>query len=336
MTSKTLKELRADAKARGLKGYSKWTKDELVRRLEEPRAAHTLAAIEPLRARASAKPEVRQTTRAAPSFPTASVSAASASRTTERSPPPPPQVASSSKRFESRSTAKARAVRSPAPTQAAPPQRVEARSVNEEERVEGAKYALRPNGTPAPQPPIDLGEDIDRLPALTEPALCLLTQKPGVLYAYWLLPPGETNRRDDYKLRLCRSAAEALQVYEEIPVQFERGGWYFHVPQEVGGHEVLVQLGYYQDGKFIAAQWQSTARLPSLYASTRTDHRWWISDEDFARMYLASGGVAAGVRGYGWSGSISSPAAAPGAPSSPQSQTEKRMAWPGNVSSRSQ
>lgn len=279
---------------------------------------------------------MRQTRRTAPSFPTASASAASASLTTERSPPsPPPQVASSPTRFESRSTAKARAVRSPAPTQTAPPlQRVEARSINEEERVEGAKYALRPNGTPAPQPPVDLGEDIDRLPALTEPALCLLSQKPGVLYAYWLLPPGESDR-SDYKLRLCRSTAEALQVYEEIPVPVERGGWYFQVPENVGGLEVFVQLGYYQDGKFIAAQWQSTARLPSLYASTRTDHRWWISDEDFARMYAAGGGVVAGARRYGWSGSTSSPAAAPGAPSSPQSQTEKRMTWPGNVSSQS-
>lgn len=308
MKSKTLKELRAHAKARGLKGYSKWTKDELVRRLEEPKAAHTVEAIAPLRARAPAKkPEAREMKRSAPAFPAAAPPTTSASKAAS------PQAAAAH-----------------APTQPPAP----SGSANEEERVEGAKYALRPNGKHAPQPPVDLGEDIDRLPALTDPALCLLSQKPGVLYAYWLLPPGESNRRSDYMLRLCRSVAEALQVYDEIAVSMERGGWYFQVPQDVGGQEVFVELGYYQDGKFVAAQGQSTARLPSLYASTRTDHRWWISEEDFARMYAAGGGVIAGTRRYGWSGSIGSPAAAPGAPSSAQNPPEKRMAWPGGVSSR--
>ncbi len=309
MKRTTLKELRAQAKARGLKGYSKLAKEELLRLLGEPRTPDASTRVsEPTSvATERGKSTTSPTTRTAHAFPA-------------------PTVAEVGARVNAREQR--------TPPRAMPAATIESRPASTEEWVEGAKYALRPNGKPAPQPGPDLGEDIDRLPALAEPMVCLLSQKPGVLHAYWLLPADVPERRKDYKLRLTRSGLETLHVYEEIPVQVERGTWYFHVPENAGGQEMAVQLGYYQDGKFVSAQGQSTARLPSLHASARTDHRWWVSEADFARMYAAGGGVVAGARRYEWAASIGSPSAAPGAPSSAPAEREERMAWPGGVSSR--
>lgn len=310
MTRMTLKELRAHAKARGLKGYSKLAKEELLRLLGEAKTPDASTRVsEPARVIPTPKKSTdTPMARAAPSFPAPTVAELSVREHAAEQPIPSPATL--------------------APT-------AEPRSASTEEWVEDAKYALRPNGKHAPLPGPDLGEDIDRLPALAEPTVCLLSQKPGVLHAYWLLPAGDApERRKDYKLRLTRSGLETLHVYEEVPVQAERGSWYFHVPENVGGHEMAVQLGYYQDGKFVSAQGRSTARLPSLHASARTDHRWWVSEADFARMYAAGGGVVAGARRYEWAASIGSPSAAPGAPSAAPAEREERMAWPGGVSSR--
>lgn len=299
MKEKTLKELRVRAKALGLKGYSKMTKEELLRRLGRATSSSVEAppsVVARRKRRAAPRVNAREKTSAA-RMPVAKPAARTVAAHVER----PPATPSTSV---------------PAPL---------ASDVTTEELVEGAKYTLRPNGRPAPMPPADLGEDIDRLPALTEPAVCLLPQKPGVLYAYWRLPSGEVAQRGDYRLRLCRTMANALQVCDEVAVQLDRGGWYFHLPDDVGVHEILVQLGYYRDGEFIAAQGQGTARIPSLYASTRTDHRWWISAEDFERLYLLSGGVIDAARGYRWSTSISSPSGA--------HTPNERMAWPGGGSS---
>jgi hypothetical protein len=301
MKEKTLKELRVRAKALGLKGYSKMTKEELLRRLG--RATSSVPAspsVVARRERAGAPPtKPREKKTSATTMPVAKPAARTVAAHVDR----PPATPSTS-----------------VPT--AP-----SSDVTTEELIGGAKYTLRPNGRPAPMPPADLGEDIDRLPALTEPAVYLLPQKPGVLYAYWRLPSGEVAQHGDYRLRLCRTMANALQVCEEVAVQLDRGGWYFHLPDNVGAHEILVQLGYYRDGEFIAAQGQSIARIPSLYASTRTDHRWWISAEDFERMYLLSGGVIDAARGYRWSASVGSPSGA--------RTPNERMAWPGGGSSPS-
>lgn len=200
--------------------------------------------------------------------------------------------------------------------------------------VETAKYVTSPVKAPVTRPPAisDLVEDIDRLPDPIEPFVCLLAQKPGILYAYWRSPPEESGQPSRYMLRLARLAPNALDVYEEFPVRSERGNWYFRVDENLGGRDMVLQLGYYRDGRFITAQGQSVARLPSLYASTRTDHRWWVSEQEFASMYLRAGGVAAGKR-YQWFASTGSPTAPPGAPG-PGAAPEERLRWPGGVSSR--
>lgn len=287
MKSRTVKELRAAAKARGIKGYSKLTKEALVAALEAapgsaaepdpgtgaPRAAGPAPTPEPGRANPAPPADTRLQAPVAPE-------------------PPAPGLASA------------------------------------EQRVEEAKYALRPPGAPVAPAVPDLDEDIERLPELTQTAVALLPQKPGILHAYWVLPPGETARRGDYALRLCRTAGDALDVEQEVAVRAERGTWYFHLPAEdAESGALLAQLGYYEHGRFVSAGGRSQARLPTLYASARTDRRWWIDEAEFMRMYLRAGGFVAPGPRFGWAASIGSPAPGPG--------PEERLAWPGGVGSPS-
>lgn len=296
LQSKTLTELRALAKARGLKGYSKLAKEPLLRLLDQPapepvtttsRTKKARAPKKKTAARQQAEPAKAAIVSSAPVIESAAAPAGAA-------PPPPP----------------AAAVQFPA----------------SEEGVERSKYASRPNGGIVSESFADLDEDIDRLPTLNEPVVCLLPQKPGVLHAYWILPPDESGEHVKYKLRLCRDDAGSMAVCEEVPLQAHRGNWYFHVAEGGDTAGLLVQLGYYQDGRFVSARGRSIARLPSLYASTRTDERWWISEADFMRMYLRAGGFSTATHGLGWNASI-------GSPGGPSPAPEEHLAWPGGVSS---
>lgn len=300
MKDQTLKELRAQAKARGLKGYSRMSKDDLVRALSKaPVHKAPTAAL---------RPERR--TRAQRKTAAGTIGA----------------------------LASAAAVESPTLATASPaaPANQPIEAANVEEMVESAKYVTSPAHLSVTLPPVgDLVEDIDRLPELSEPVVCLLPQKPGILYAYWRTPHDESVPNNDYKLRLARSAAHTVEGYEEVPARAARGNWYFHLDENFGGGEMVLQLGYYRDGRFVTAQGQSVARLPSLYASARTDHRWWVSEQEFAAMYARAGGVVAPGRRYQWFASSGSPVGARSAPG-PIAPTapEKRMQWPGGVSSR--
>lgn len=291
LRSKTLKELQVLAKTRGLKRYSKLTKEQLTRLLAQPATPPTTTAsgrTKKERARKSAKTAQSTTTLAkAPTSPFR----------------PLDPIESTPSAVAPRSSAASGTSASAT-----------------EEWVEQTKYASRPNGRAPAESMSDLGEDIDRLPPLDEPVVCLLSQKPGVLHAYWVLPSGD-DARNDYRLRLCRIGNEAVEIFEEVAVQARVGSWYFHVS---GANNMQVQIGYYQDGQFVAARGRSVAQLPSLYASTRTDERWWVSDADFMRMYLRAGGFATADR-FGWNASIGSPGGAP-APG-------EHLVWPGGVSS---
>ena len=189
-----------------------------------------------------------------------------------------------------------------------------------EQQVESAKYAFAPPGTPEPVYAADLGEDIDRLPAIREPLLCLLPQKPGVLHGYWVLPPALLDAEQSPRLRLATYTGDRLTVLGEQPVSTGRGHWYFHVEESVEPGALYLQLGRYRsDGEFVSIIERGIARIPSLYASTHTDRRWWVSDAQFRAMYRRAGGLERGAR-LGWAGSASSPGGA--------------LAWPGNISSR--
>lgn len=293
MKSKTVKALRALAKQRGLKGYSKLSKDELVQRLQSTAAAEGTAVEEP----GETAPQGEDATTFAAEPPSAP------------SPSEPGYAGVEPTWWEP--TAEAASA---------------ARYASDEERVEGAKYALAPTRVPATAELTDLGEDIDRLPPVREPVLCLLPQKPGILHAYWAVP-ADRGVGQNLKLRLCRGGGAQLDVWEEVTLPAASGTWYFHVPESWHDREVELQLGYYREGQFVSAIPRGVARVPSLYASVTTDRQWWIGEEDFRRQYLRAGGFEAG-RTYGWAASIGSPGAPP-----PEAGPE-RLGWPGGVSSR--
>src|SRR3989344_5166435 len=265
MVSKTIVELRALAKSRGLKGYSRLSIAEVRRVLAPPKkpAAPKAKKPKPVVKKTAAKPAMRPL-RHAPTKKTA----------VHPAPVPP---ASGSTREEPSVNLLSSA----------------ARLSSDEERVEDAKYVVTPRGIAISLRPsiTDLGEDIDRLPVLREPALCLLPQKPGVLHAYWVLDPGATARQPGMKLRLCRIADDTLHVMQEITLPSERGHWYFHIDDQSEPGGFYAHLGYYRDtGEFVTAILRGIARIPSLYASGRTDRQWWVSDRKFREMYLRAGG----------------------------------------------
>lgn len=304
MAGKTLKELRALARARGLNGYSKLTRDELERLLAGKTApkvkiADTSREIAPTKksARADAK----------------------SSRATPATKPP-------AGKKKTAPTAVPRAVTPSAHVTAAAP---EPPASSQEERVESAKYAtVMPGTVEPPMVSADLGEDIDKLPPVTEPTLCLLPQKPGVMHGYWVIPPGSTPKPESLMLRLGRIVGDANEILDEIALPHGHGHWYFHLDETADVGAVYLQLGYYEpDGRFVTATRRGIARIPNLYASEHTDRLWWVSDEQFRAMYLRAGGFTQGVR-LGWAASTGSPGGAPRAPSS------ERLAWPGGVSSR--
>ena len=184
-----------------------------------------------------------------------------------------------------------------------------------EERIEFSKYEMTPPGVILTQAfASTLYEDIEQLPALGTPVLCLLPQKPGVVHAYWTLQPGaETSH---LRLRLCNAKDGSIEVLDEIKVPGDRGHWYFHVPQTPEAGEFFAHLGYYDArGAFVTAIQRGIARIPTLYASNQTDRSWWISDEDFRDMYLRAGGIVRAQRLYWAAASASSPMNAPSSPS---------------------
>jgi len=307
MPTKNLKELRALARSRGLRGYSKLSRRELEKLLSSGDGQKPAA--------------VEKTGKAAPAAPTARVKSKSAT----------PRAKSAPVRTKTARpiAAVTRPATQPAPAPALTPKwewagDVQRQSVDEEQ-IENAKYAVVPPGTAVPRAEAaDLNEDIDNLPPVTEATLCLLPQKPGVLHGYWVMPPDSVPRSQSFKLRLGRIARDVFEIIDEIALPRDRGHWYFRVDESADMGEVYLQLGYYEPGgRFVTATRRGIARIPSLYASRRTDRLWWVSEEQFRAMYRRAGGHVRGPR-LGWAASISSLG---GAPSS------DRLAWPGGVSS---
>lgn len=273
MPSLTLEELRARARALGLKGWSRLNKNELLRLLAKQKPQRGKTAKPAHRGHKAAMPEAGKEKRLAKKPPAVRRAAASGAH--------------------------------PEPAAHLLPQA--AHISTDEERVETAKYALAPLGTVLSARRLaDLQEDIDRLPAARAPRLTLLPQKPGVLHAYWALAPEQAARLGQLQLRLCRLVDEALEVIEEIPLPAGRGQWYFNVPEDAEPGAYCVHLGHYDAaGNFVSAIEHAIARIPTLYASGANDRRWRVSEAQFRAMYLRAGGVARGRR-LGWPGSFSS------------------------------
>lgn len=310
MTTKTLTELRAQARVRGFKGYSKISRRELERLLTGSGSRKPAAAK---------KPEKTTSTK------NTSATKSKAART-----PAKPAL--------TRGKKKPAVVRAPTAAPAAvPPAPIPqwewvgdvSRQSAAEEQVESAKYAtVLPGSVAPPAVTADLGEDIDNLPPVTEATLCLLPQKPGVLHGYWVIPPNTLPNSKSLKLRLGRIVRDAFEIIEEISLPRARGHWYFHLDESADAGAIYLQLGYYEpDGSFVTATRRGIVRIPSLHASDRTDRLWWVSEQQFRAMYRRAGGFVRAGR-LGWAASISSPGGAVPAPSS------ERLSWPGNISSR--
>jgi hypothetical protein len=172
-----------------------------------------------------------------------------------------------------------------------------------EERIESAKFQVTLQASVKKASTPSLHEDIETLPPLGEPVLCLLPQKPGVVHAYWTLQPGASKKA--LRLRLCQMGKDVIEVFEEVDIRGSQGHWYFHVPEDAELGSVFGHLGYYDNtGQFVTAIERGIARIPTLYASERTDRSWWISDSDFRAMYERAGGVARGKQ-LRWRGSSS-------------------------------
>jgi len=273
MEQSTLDELRTRARASGLRGYSNLRKKQLIELLKKQKASPPAKAVS----------AVANKPLAAPTAP----------KKVGKSKSAPP-------------------VGAPAPPVTCPPAASAAESVapmiDVEQHIERAKFETGPRGaTRAMLPSLssNLQEDIDKLPDPTEPVLYLLPQKPGVVHTYWSLQSGAT--ATPLRLRLCYSTGDAIEVLEEVDIRSEHGHWYFYIPTSTDAESFFAQLGHYDDdGHFVSAVRRGVARIPSLYASTRTDRRWWISEQEFRALYQRAGGMTRGERLL-WPGSFSSP-----------------------------
>jgi len=303
MAYKTVKDLRALAKFRGLKNYSKLTRDKLERLLA--------GSVHP-------KPEIQNK----PKKPAKSVKSGRLTSKSRRPAGKPDQTAG--KKIPPSAAPGANVATNPVSTSAWTSDT--RRPAADEERVESAKYATVPSGVTAPSGvAADLGEDIDQLPPIAESMLCLLPVKPGLLHCYWQIAPDTVPPLKSLKLRLGRMVRDTFEIIEEFSPPQNHGHWYFHLneAEEIGA--VYWQLGHYEsDGSFVTAFHRGIARIPSLYASEYIDRLWWVSDEQFRAMYLRAGGFVRGAR-LGWAASIGSPGGAPVI-------TSHQRAWSGKIS----
>lgn len=269
LAGKTTEELRKLARARGLSGYSKIRKSELLRLL---RAENKSASSSPAGKKRRKTAAVART----PGKPAKRRAAAPATKPAPVTVPPRP-----------------------------------GNGGHTEQQIESSKYALvAPGQAPYAQRfSADLGENLDYLPAPTEPVICLLPQKPGVLHAYWSFNAALPVPLADLRLRLGRLLADGVELVEEVSLPAPRGHWYFHVDESVVSGDFYLHLGSYRDGHFVTAIRRGIARAPRLFASTAIDRRWWIDEERFNEMYLRAGGVMRHGR-LAWPGSASSPGGA--------------------------
>ncbi len=289
MQNKTLEQLRAIARKQGRSGYSRLRKKELLRLLAQKMSNRTKPkpAAKRAKPKAAYRGSVRRGTKSRKR------AAAGVRRSTST-------VAAKRPRRTSPSTTSARKTASHAHVQT-PKDRAGKLRGNTE------KYAPIPPVVELPVPFVaaDLDEDGD-LPPLPDALIGLLPQKPGILHGYWALEPGTLQRQPDLRIRLCRIRDRVLEVLDEIPLPSDSGRWYFHVGDLASEAQLYTQLGYYHtDGTFITPIGRGIARLPSPQASTHTDTDWWISEAEFRKMYVRTGGRIDGPR-LVWSASVSS------------------------------
>ncbi|MDH5649008.1 MAG: Rho termination factor N-terminal domain-containing protein [Gammaproteobacteria bacterium] len=253
MNQKTVSELRSLAKKLGIPGYSRMRKDELIRAIN---TAQKSKSTKKLKTKATPRKSVKKP-------------AVKASTT--------PKVEAGRKKPERESAASDRS----------------ATLSDQEQQIETAKYATSIPGSPLPPSHFaeDLAEDIESLPPIHRPRLSLLPQKPGVFHAYWVLTPGHLINQSSLRLRLSSLVQSQLHILEEISLPSDRGHWYFHADPAADTGKIYLQLGHYNDKhEFVIAIERGIVHAPRLGVSSTIDPRWWISEAEFRRLYVAAGG----------------------------------------------
>ncbi len=273
MQNKTVSELRILARKLGIVGYSRMRKDELIK---------TLSKVQKKKIEAKAKKASQNKSRK-------KVEVITAPKTKAKQ-----QVNTTKKRkvLKKASATQKISVTTPEVTV------IKTTALSEELQVEDAKYVTAQPGTHVPTDFVDdLGEDLDNLPLLNGPKLSFLPQKPGVFHASWALAPEHLARKSGLHLRLLSLSSGTISLLEEIPLPADRGYWYFHIDPMLDASKIYLQLGSYNENKdFVIAIVRGIVRIPRLAASPNTDRRWWISEEEFRRLYLAAGGYLEGDR----------------------------------------
>lgn len=161
--------------------------------------------------------------------------------------------------------------------------------------------------TQVPKPAGAIREDIEQLPPPPADAvLCVLPQKPGVIYVYWILGGNLTTRPPNAMLRLVSEHDGSIQVLAQIPLPAIAGDHYFHtdIRQEPG--DVHAEIGSYAaDGTFHASLRRNVAGIPSVKTlSTESVPRTAV-DQRFRELYQHAGAPVT-ESALGWDGSVSS------------------------------
>ncbi|HEX9626723.1 MAG TPA: Rho termination factor N-terminal domain-containing protein [Acidiferrobacterales bacterium] len=284
MQNKTIDELRALAKSRGLSGYAKLRKDQLLALLKTASPRQRAGA-------AGRKPAVKKTAQPKPAAraakPGSAPSKAAGGRAATRHRPAVSAPAGKARISPGVETART-AMPAPPDTDGADAARAEAGAGAANppwppawwqppaRDAESAKYAI----SAATEPADDLGEDIERLPMLRGPTLMLLPQKPGILHAYWSLPADADAAA--LRLRLCRMVGGLTEVLSEVALPSARGNFYFHLDADFGAGDALVQLGEYRDGVFLSLMQRGLPRLPLRHAGPA----FWLSAALFRRRFV--------------------------------------------------
>ena len=258
MNTKSVKELKEIASGLGITGYSKLRKDELLKAIAAVKAKS-----------ASSKKRV------------------AAKKAAKKSATP----AKAGKKKTAKKAAKKKTAKKATPKPKAETVVRNLAEQNEEELIESAKFITMAPGTAAlrGQYTPDLGEDIDNLPALPEPRLTFLPQKPGVLLARWHLEPGQS-QQNALMLRLGVLADQKFYIKQETPVDADDGSHYFHVDPSWLIESIYLQIGYFNaGGEFVIALRRGTVRLPRLFAHTALGVNWAVTNEEFEHEILQSG-----------------------------------------------
>jgi hypothetical protein len=299
LTKKSVADLRALAKARGIKGVSKLRKAELVSALEgaaRPSASRKPAKTEKPRAGARKK-------KAEPVSAKAPGVKAGASRAARRG-----GAARTAGRQAVASGGIAGSASSARPSR---PSRARAARRLDEQRVKASKYYVGVQSSP------ELDQEFAYPETHGANVIVLLVRDPYWLFAYWEFAPslredliGKIGEEDLNRSRLVLRVydvtgtdPDAPESYHDIDVAPEARNWYINVSRVE--REYAVDIGVVApDGTFVLIARSNRVSLPPVGPSGLVDEEW-AGIEELYELFVRSGterGPTSGSGGWGSGG----------------------------------